>query len=59
MGYRERHCNLEKFIIEHVDDSCWQFNYIFGLINYNEDDMLKVCAKCIYFKGDKEDLKCQ
>ena len=53
-SYREKHCDLGKFQREHPDIDCWQHDYMREYF-CNTVEMLKVCTKCIYFKGEKKD----
>jgi hypothetical protein len=39
------------------DNICWQIEFAKGL-DLSDYSMLKVCAKCIYFKGE-EGKECQ
>jgi len=43
--YMDVHCKR--------NDPCWQIKFGEAL-DFTEWSMLKVCAKCIYFKGEKE-----
>ena len=58
--YIDRHCNIEKFNKAHVTKNCWQYDYMIKW-GCDDEDMLKVCTKCIYFKEEKEKegIKCQ